>query len=179
MRTLLTKLLVLFLFLQSCISYDELIDQGKRQFDEGNIVEAKSSFEKALEKDSTKADAYYGLGFLLAEECRSKHSGCEYAVNFFTQVIKIDSNFRHVFYNRANCFMELENYTAALHDLNIQQSIEKEDADYHRNRSFCYLQIGDTSNAIVFYKKSISLDFNKKSEYMEQLIQRYNSRPGN
>jgi tetratricopeptide (TPR) repeat protein len=160
----------LLAILASCVSYDELIAQGKEHLDKGNIEEAKSTFEEALKKDSTRADAYYGLGYLLAEKCRNQHEGCEYAVNYFTKVIKIDSNFRHAFYNRANCFIELGKHEEALHDLNSSFSVAKEDADYHGNRAVCYLYLGDTLNAMSSYRKSVELQYSKRSDYLDRLF---------
>ncbi|MFK7783913.1 MAG: tetratricopeptide repeat protein [Crocinitomicaceae bacterium] len=176
MKNVLIISFILSALLASCVSYDELINQGKEEYDNGNAEEAQLSFEKALKKDSTRPDAYYGLGFLLAEKCRAKQTGCEYGVNYFTQVIRIDSNYRHAFYNRANCFMELGQYKEALHDLNTPASINKQDADYLGNRSICYLNVGDTLNALTSYKEAVKLNFGKRSEYMDLIFQEYSSR---
>jgi tetratricopeptide (TPR) repeat protein len=174
LKTDVRKILIISFFLStllhSCVSYDDLISQGKEYYDDGNKDEAQNNFEKALIKDSSRADAYYGMGFILADKCRTKHKGCEYAVNYFNQVIRIDSNFRHAFYNRANCFIELGKYKEALHDLNTTFSIAKEDADYFGNRSICYLYLGDTLNAMSSYKRSVILNSDKQSDFMDLIF---------
>jgi len=176
MKNILFISIILGALLPSCVSYDDLINQGKEEYDNGDIEEAQLSFEKALKKDNTRPDAYYGLGFLLADQCRAQQTGCEYGVNYFTQVIRIDSNFRHAFYNRAGCFIELGKYEEALHDLNIPLSISKEDADYFGNRSICYLNIGDTLNAMTSYKEAVKRDFDKRSDYMDFIFKEFRSR---
>ena len=170
---------IIFFFLAaslySCMSYDELITQGLEYSENGKPDEAKICFEKALSKDSTRPDAYYGLGFLQAENCRSNQTGCEYAINHFTQVIRLDSNFRHALYNRANCFMELGMYRQALNDLTTRFSVEKEDVDYFVNRTLCYLQLGDTLNAKYAYKNAVKLNLSRQSDYFDNIFDLYDS----
>lgn len=176
MKNILIISLILAAMFQSCVSYDDLINQGKEKLDNGKSEEAQMSFQKALSKDSTRADAHYGLGFIFAEKCRAEHTGCEHAVNYFTHVIKIDSNFRHAFYNRANCFIELGRYSEALHDLTTTSSVAKEDADYIRNRSICHLHVGDTLSAMTSYYQAVRINIDKQSDYMELIFKEYNSR---
>jgi tetratricopeptide (TPR) repeat protein len=168
--------LMTFLFASSCVNYDRLIEEGKKESESGNQVEAIIKFNKALLKDDKRIEAYYGLGFSYGENCKKIDTNCQQSIDFFTQVIEMDSSYRHAFYNRANNYIQIKDFEAALKDLTNKYTINKIDADYYGNRSICYLETGDTVLSHANYVYAVKLNQSKQSYYLENIFDRYFSR---
>jgi tetratricopeptide (TPR) repeat protein len=162
-------LLIPILF-SSCTSYKKLIEQGKEFAKAGEIDKAINSFTKATYKNNSRIQAYYGLGYAYSTKCSSLNLDCQKSIDYFTHVIKLDSNYRHALFNRAYTYMLQGHYDKALQDLNHQSCFEKQDADYCGNRMTCYLILGDTSKAFLQYNKALEFDPSKKSDFLDQLF---------
>jgi tetratricopeptide (TPR) repeat protein len=138
-----------------------------------SLATKKQQLTNAIRKNDKRIDAYYGIGFAYANNCKKMQVDCQKSIGYFTQVIALDSSYRHAFYNRANCYMVMGRYDEAISDLSNPISLSKADADYAGNRSYCYLQIGDTIHAHESYVQATRLNQDKTSEYMDKLFVDY------
>ena len=152
--------------------YEQLMHDGRDLAESGEYDEAILLFEQALALDTTKVEAYYGLGFAYGNKCREHSVGCDKSLYYLDHVIRIDSSYRYAYYNRAGCYMALEEFEKAIHDLDNQIAISKsEDPDYYANRAICYLELDDKSSAYKDYLQACLLDRSRQSAYMDSIFE--------
>ncbi len=142
----------------SNLSYDALIEKGRSKAVDGQLEEAYNTFLQALALDSNRVEAYYGLGFTYSQNCWTTGQECETAIDFFDRVIARDSLYRRVYYNRALCLAGLEDFEAAIADLDRQISLDASDPDYFGNRAAYKLILGDTIGGCADYQELIAID---------------------
>jgi tetratricopeptide (TPR) repeat protein len=188
MKVKIVTAFIIFFGLVSCIDskpdvviltssdYDNLIEAGHKFAASGRQNDAIQQFSYALSIDSTRIEAYYGLGFVYNQNCTQKHIDCQKAIDYCTKAIRIDSSYRHAFYNRANCYAVMKQYEKALMDLTNRFSLGKEDADYYAIRVVCCLNVGDTLLAHENYTQAVQLNKFKQIDQLDQLFANYFNR---
>ncbi len=130
------------------------IKEGTKQLEEQQYEDAINSFEKALEKDHDKAEAYRGLGMAYYEQ-----QDYQSAREAFQQVLDNDGEVTPVFYNLLGVSnMHLNDYQEALNAFNEGLSLA-EDTDKEE-----YTDIVQEMrfNQIVCYEKTMDWDSAKE-----------------
>jgi tetratricopeptide (TPR) repeat protein len=139
------------------------IKEGTKQLEEQKYEEAVNSFEKALEKNKDKAEAYRGLGMAYYEQ-----QDYQSARDAFQQVLDNHGEATPVLYNLLGVStMHLADYEGALNafteGLKLAEDDEKSDyADVVQEMRF---------NQIVCYEKV--LDWNNAKEKVASYVRDY------
>ncbi|GGA07042.1 serine protease [Okeania sp. KiyG1] len=135
---------------------------------QGNRQKFTEYLEKALRLQPDHGDLYRirGNGYFALKE---KQKG----IDDYDNAIKFSSDLQasaHQYYNwRAQALYHLEDYEAALTDVNKAIELKPNYALYYTNRGDAYFKMGEKQKAIESYNKAISLD-------PESAHERYNVR---
>ena len=134
-------------------------DQGIKLIRKNQFIEAKNSFEKALELKPDFTDAINSLGIV-----NHKLGNLNQAVRLFKKVVALDSNYALESENKILSviyFFSQGNIQEALETLNMLVKRNPRDALLFNMLGGCYASIGDSEMAIANYQKALEL----KPEY--------------
>lgn len=170
---------ILFALIYSCtlgqkvknkkLDYDTLIEEGKLLAINNRIDSAIVLFNKAIEVDRKRVEAYYGLGFSYSQNCFRNHLDCEKSISYFNKSAEIDPSYRRIYYNRALCKNILLDYKSAIDDLDKQILLDDSDPDYFINRAGCKLSLKDTVGACEDYRRSVELGGTDGQRWMDSI----------
>ena len=134
-----------------------LINISKKLALNNNTDRAIAVLKKALKIDSTRIEAYYGLGYCYTQNCYENKLNCDKGIHYLNICIEKDKNYRNALFNRATCKSNLGNLKGALVDLNNAIKKDSTDSDYFMNRAWVKLQLKDTVGTCLDYKRAIKL----------------------
>ncbi len=111
----------------------------------GQLAEAKEYFDKAFNESES----------------------ISYRIENYTKAIKIDSDYRWAYWNRASDYMEIGNYKDAIDD--YTNCLRLSDLDWsYINRGFAYYKLGEYGKALADFNTYISKSANDASGYFER-----------
>lgn len=140
-------------------AYDKLTDDGLALLEKNMPNDAIKKYEMALQIDTKRVEAYYGLGIANYLLCRKNAENCVEAIKFLDIAIKIDSSYRKGYYNRGCCKALISDFPGALEDFNKAIALDNRNGYYYYNRSFIKLSLGDKNGACIDIKLSSKLGF--------------------
>lgn len=134
-------------------SVEELVQRGKQELGKGEYEQAIEIFSRAIEKDTSNAEAFNGraVGYFELE----KHG---LAIDDLTQAIHLDSSSYKPYYNRANARREIKNFEAALQDYTKAISLRPNIKDIYINRGVLLYQTGNYNQALQDFEFAVQLD---------------------
>lgn len=141
-------------WLLSCSSsVEDLVQQGKQELNQGSYTQAVETFSRAIEKDTTNAEAFNGraVGYYEIEKYGL-------AIDDLTQAIRLDSSSYKPYYNRANARREIKNFEAALQDYTQAINLKPNIKDIYINRGVLLYQTGNYSRALQDFEFAAQLD---------------------
>lgn len=153
-------IITLNLFCQKKISnedYDKLIKIGKNHAINNNLDSAIIVLNNALKIDTTRVEAYYGLGYCYSQECFDKKIKCKKAIYYLNKSIEINQDYRNAYFNRSICKSVIGSYHEALNDLNMALKKDSNNYEYLLNRAVIKLNLKDTIGACIDHKKATEL----------------------
>lgn len=125
---------------------------GEFNFVRGFMPEAADNYQKAIEKDSSVAAAYEGLGMVYALQNRD-----DLALKYFKEAANRSKwNLRYQ-YNLANRYYELKDYKQAIVWYKVTLVLNPNYIDAYSSCSNACLCIGDLENASILQEKQIEL----------------------
>ena len=141
------------------LEYDRLVNEGLELLMKQNNTEAAIKYIKALNMDSTRVEAIYGLGVAYLFDCENKGVNCNNSLFFLDKAIKIDNTYRNGYYNRARCKVFLQNFEGALEDYAKAIQNNSSIPDSYYSMALIYQRFGDKDNACKYFKKAAELNF--------------------
>ena len=79
----------------------------------------------------------------------------------FTSSIELAPNDAYYYFKRADCYIEIEDYTNALKDLDKTIELAPDDAYYYNNRADFYADLGYDDEALNDYATAIEISLMK------------------
>jgi predicted TPR repeat methyltransferase len=138
------------------MKYELLNKQGITQFKKNQFVEAKHSFEKALELKSDLIEAIDNLGIV-----NHKLGNLDQAVKLYKRVVALDASYALESENRILSviyFFSEGDIQEALEILNILVEKNPKDALLFNMLGGCLASIGQTEMAIANYQKALEFE---------------------
>lgn len=131
----------------------EYLIQGNEALRNRNYPLALQFYEKAIDLDSTLAEAYNNMGITYFETGDDSS-----AILAYTKAIRYKPEMTDAYFNRSNVFYQEEKYEKALQDLKIVLD-DYEDSSYvYFSRARVYLKTGNFEKAILDLDEVIQLD---------------------
>jgi len=138
------------------MKHESFNDQGIKLIRKNQFIEAKNSFEKALELKPDFTDAINSLGIV-----NHKLGNLNQAVRLFKKVVALDSNYALESENKILSviyFFSQGNIQEALETLNMLVKRNPRDALLFNMLGGCYASIGDSEMAIANYQKALEFE---------------------
>lgn len=130
----------------------EYYEKGLLEANDGNMVEARRLFTKAITLDSQNVYAWYNRGVTYTFEDRY-----EDALPNFEQVIKLDSTYKKGWLNRGICKRNLTDYDGAIADYTRAIELDSEYDDAYFCRGLAYEMMNRKLLACADYNKAKDL----------------------
>ena len=169
-------------------------ERGNAYKNKGNLEQAISDYNKALEIDPNYANAYNNRGITYLNkgnfeqalfDCNKaiqldpksafscynrgntykKKGNLEQAISDYSKAIEIKPDFALAYHNRGSAYQEKGNLEQAISDYSKAIEIEPNLALTHYNRGNVYLKEGDLNKAISDYSKAIQIEPNLVGAY--------------
>jgi tetratricopeptide (TPR) repeat protein len=138
-------------------------NRGNAYFDQGDVTQAMSDYNKAIEIDTSFVDAYNNRGFIY-----DKQGNLTQAMSNFNEAIEIDPSFASAYYNRGTIYDQQGNFTQAVSDYSKAIGIKPNFAEAYNNRGDVYNKQGNFTQAMS--------DFNRAIEINPKYVEAYNNR---
>ena len=138
------------------MKHESFNDQGIKLIRKNQFIEAKNSFEKALEFKPDFTDAINSLGIV-----NHKLGNLNQAVRLFKKVVALDSNYALESENKILSviyFFSQGNIQEALETLNVLVKRNPRDALLFNMLGGCFASIGDSEMAITNYQKALEFE---------------------
>ncbi len=119
---------------------------------QGNLPQALSDFNRAIEIDPNYAGAYNERG-----KVYSQQGNLPQALSDFNRAVELNHNFAEAYNNRGNIYKGQGNLTGALSDFNRAIEIKPKYEFAFANRGNTYTMQGDLTDAISDLSKAIEL----------------------
>jgi len=147
--------------------YDSLIKKGVETFQQKNIEATISNFKKAISIDSSKPKGYYHLGVTYTMLCNQDETdNCKKALASFKKVADKNPDYEKINYNTGIAYFNLQQYKSALNYFNKAIIKDPTDFDYYINRAFVKLNLKDTTNACLDFRKAYKLGDNEAKGFI-------------
>ena len=118
----------------------------------------------------TLEDSTYVLGFKFKGNILLMKGEYQQAVYEYNKAIRLDSAGSDLYFNRAACFMALNQNQESLDDLKRVVELKPKDAESWANMGFIQLAMGDTTAAKESFSHSIENKYNAKVYFNRGLI---------
>lgn len=132
------------------------INRGWAFYNEGDINQALSDYNKAIDIDPTLIYPYDDRGLIYAQQGKLAQAITEY-----DKAIKLNPYFPKVYDDRALGYIKQNNYSQALKDLNKAIKLNPEYIDAYNSRADLYLTQNNLFQAIANLKESLRIDPNQ------------------
>jgi uncharacterized protein (TIGR02466 family) len=125
-----------------------------------NLVEAQSSYERAVEINNQVPEILFNLGAI-----KFNLNDIEGALKNYDKALNLKSDFVEVFFNKGILFQHLGKFEEAL--VEYQKAINLQPGFYEvlNNIGSVYQQIGDLEKAIQVYEKSLTISSNARTHF--------------
>lgn len=146
-------IICLFWLISCSSSVEDLVHQGRQALNQESYTQAVETFSRAIEKDTTHAEAFNGraVGYYELEKYGL-------AIDDLTQAIRLDSLSYMPYYNRANARREIKNFEAALQDYTQAIKLKPNVKDIYINRGVLLYQTGNYTQALQDFEFAVQLD---------------------
>ena len=137
------------------LDYETLVEVGREALNQGDFNNASTSFGHALDKDSTRVEAWYGLAFALSEQ-----RGYDLAVHYFNRAASIDSTYRYTLSNRGLCKIRNPRNPdpiGGIADLDLAIEMQPECGMCYLNRAYGFQALDQPEKACEDLTKAIAL----------------------
>jgi tetratricopeptide (TPR) repeat protein/beta-lactamase regulating signal transducer with metallopeptidase domain len=131
----------------------EYISLGVSCFKKGEITDAMTHLNRAIDLDPGKAVAYFARGSVYYELDQLDN-----AVSDYTKAIQIDPEFAVAYQNRGSVYVKLDRFDDAISDYSKAIQVKPDFALAYRDRGSVYGKRGRSSRAISDYSKAIELN---------------------
>jgi len=128
-------------------------NRGQIYYTQGKVKEALREFNKAIELDSTLADAYYNRGLIYYDQGK-----IDQALNDYDKAIEINPNYAIAYNNRGNAYAKQGLFARAISDFNKAIEINFMYAQSYNNRGSAYEKEGNPQKAVLDYNKAIEIN---------------------
>ena len=136
------------------------LSRGNAYKEQGNIQQAISDFNKAIEIDPNYVDAYNNRGNVYCQQ-----GNFTQAISDFNKAIEINPNFGEAYNNRGNVYYQQGNFTQAISDLSRAIGINPNFGETYNKRGNAYYQQGNFTQAISDLSRAIGINPNFKEAY--------------
>jgi tetratricopeptide (TPR) repeat protein len=140
------------------------LDQGKEHFKGGNLDQAITDYNKALELNPNLASAYNNLGAIFVQKDQFDR-----AMTAYNKAIELDPKQAQFYNNRGGAYRELNHYDEAIADFNRALELNPNYANAYYNRAVAFYQKKAFDRAWDDVKKTQSLGGNINPEFLEGL----------
>jgi len=135
--------------------FDELVEKGLEKLNSRELEEAKSFFNKALEKESDSFVCYNNLGMVSIFENK-----IEEAISFFEKAIKLNPKSSESYQNLGSCLLYLGDIEKAEAMYLRSLQFDADNINIYYNLSTLYVQTEQLSKAKNTLEKLVQLDEN-------------------
>lgn len=130
----------------------KLIDKGLKELWQENWSAALTYFQKAAEKNSDYADAWFYLGY-----CYGKLSRYLGAIDAFKQAIRIKPDFAEAHHILGNAYYNLSRWQEAIEAYKQVIRIKPDFAEAHYILGAAYYKLGRYEDAVEAFKQAIRI----------------------
>ncbi len=144
---------------------EEFLEKGNVAFEEGNLGEALSNYDRVLEVDPGNQSAVYNKALCLNEAERY-----EEALEYFSKILENSSGDPDVWDERGKSLSQLGRKKEAIESFDKALSLDPNSLDAAVNKALAYKSIGEFGNSLESFRyaqKIDSSDFLIKSEIKE------------
>ena len=138
--------------------YQININEGYELLKQKDINGAIVKFSEALNGDSLKVEAYYGLGVAYQYYCQTIGNYCNESLFFLDKAISIDDKYRKCYYNRGCWRVVLQDYKEAIKDFNLAIVKQPNNPQYYLSRGTSYLKLDMRDKGCADIKKAADLN---------------------
>lgn len=143
-----------------------LLEQAKNYVYEAKVAEAIESFSKAIEADSSLAEAYFGRAF-----CYEEIDSLQAALRDYDRCIALDSQLADAYNNRGELKRRfLKDYTAALQDYEQAIRLRPEVAGLYFNKGLALKEMTQNDQALAAFTEAIRLSPNSAEAYFQRAL---------
>jgi tetratricopeptide (TPR) repeat protein len=135
--------------------YEKLNNEGLKLLKTGEFLYASEKYKQALNIDSLRIEANYGLGVTKAALCYQTNQNCDDALKYLLKARTILPNYRKTEYNIGVCYMALEKYLDAVNAFNKYIKTNSSSGDAYFNRGYANLMLEKKTKACENFKKAI------------------------
>ncbi len=139
---------------------DDLLQQGFRQMNAGNLFQAAQMFDEATRIDPGNVDAWHMRALVAAQQRQY-----DQAIALFEKALSIKPNFADAYLNLGNVYREAGKFPEALGAYKKAVRHEPDNALFHCNLGSGHHQLGEYQEARKAYGKSLHLDPNNADTY--------------
>ncbi len=122
--------------------------------------DALSSFNKAIELDPSNKDAVFNRAYYVKQKT-GDYKGAIEDYNFYIKHYKQNDD-AFAYNNMGFCKYKLNDFDAALNDINKSLELNENNPMAYKNRALIYLAKGENETACADLQKALELGFTKK-----------------
>ena len=134
-------------------AYQNAIKDGDKAFDRKDYKTSLVYYNKAIEMEPKKPDAYINRSITYAFQNED-----DKAIEDLNKAIKYDHKNQYAYNNRALQYLKTGKYRKGIRDFSKAIKINPKEAEYYANRALCYMYSGKTAAAIKDIEKALSID---------------------
>ncbi|MDA3882156.1 MAG: tetratricopeptide repeat protein [Bacteroidales bacterium] len=153
------------------VNYDTLVNQGQIYTANNDIDSAIVIYKKAIKIKKKSGEALYGLGVAYMQNCVNQRVDCEEAIKLFNKVVKIEPNYKKLYYNRAVCKEMIFEYESAIADMDTLISRNDTNPDFFKKRAQLKIFNKDTIGACEDYTRSRELGNSQGQQSIDIICQ--------
>jgi tetratricopeptide (TPR) repeat protein len=127
----------------------------------GNQAKADSTYLALVEKDSTSADAKFGLQELGKARYRVKNY--PEAISILSRRIALDPNSHEAYYFRGLSYKEMKQFPEAIADFGQAINLQPTKGDYHFWKAVTLSQSGSVDQAMESFRAMVAVDTSSKN----------------
>lgn len=134
--------------------------RGEMQADQGAAEEALADFDRAVQLDPERWQAWHNRGVSYAMQGRF-----EDAMSDLDQTIELRPEYANAWFNRGELHYEAGAFERAIEDYNQAIQLRPEDSAAYNSRGHAYYRLGDYRNAVENYTQAIRRDGTNAAAY--------------
>jgi len=141
------------------------INLASAYFREGDFIQARSNFEKAMEINPNSAQAYYGRGNIYNQQ-----GDFIQALSDYNKAIELNPVYAGAYYNRGNTYAQKGDFTQALFDFNRALEINSNYPEVYISRGNVFAKERNFDQALINYNKAIGMYSSADAYYNRAIV---------
>jgi beta-lactamase regulating signal transducer with metallopeptidase domain/tetratricopeptide (TPR) repeat protein len=129
------------------------ISQGLSHLHKGQIDDAFTDFNRAIDVDPGNSEAHFSRGAIYYMQGQ-----IEKAISDYNKAIELNPEFTAAYQNRGCIYYSIDEYDRAISDFDKALALNDEDAATYNMRGIAYYRQGQIEKAISDYNKAIELN---------------------